>query len=100
MIFECSSLAAKWEQLSGYLGLSKGTIESIKGNHPCDNSGSWNEALNQWIRKNYNTEKFGVPSWRTLLKAVAVVDKLLFEELANNHQGIFKPQPLTYLFEW
>ena len=36
---------------------------------------------------NYNTEKFGVPSWRTLLKAIALVDKLHFMNLAHHHQG-------------
>lgn len=90
MIFECSSLAAKWEQLSGYLGLSMGTIENIKGNPPYDNSCCWNEALKQWIKQNYKTEKFGVPSWRSLLRAVAVIDKLLFKNLAGYHQGTFQ----------
>ena len=87
VIIECSSLAAKWEQLSGYLGLSIRLIDSIKGNHPNDNSTCWNEALKHWILQNYKTEKFGSPSWRTLLRAVAEVDKLLFRVLAPKHQG-------------
>ena len=87
VIIECSSLAAKWEQLSGYLGLSIRLIDSIRGNHPNDNSACWNEALKHWILQNYKTEKFGSPSWRTLLRAVAKIDKLLFRELAPNHQG-------------
>lgn len=86
VILECSSLAAKWDQLSGYLGLSMGTIETIIKSHPYDTSGCWNEALKLWIKQNYNTEKYGVPSWRTLLKAIAMVDKLLFKKLADNHQ--------------
>lgn len=36
---------------------------------------------------NYNFAKFGAPSWRTLLKAVALVDILYFKKLAYNHQG-------------
>ena len=88
MIVECSSLAANWEQLSGYLGLSIGLIDSIKGNHPGDNSSCWNEALKQWIKQNYKTQKFGEPSWKTLLQAVAMVDNLMFKNLATKHQGI------------
>ena len=88
MIMECRSLAANWEQLSGYIGLSFDLIDSIKGNHPSNNSGCWNEALKQWIKQNYETENVGKPSWRTLLKAVALVDKRLFKKLAADHQGI------------
>ena len=34
VIIECSSLAAKWEQLSGYLGLSIRLIDGVNGNDP------------------------------------------------------------------
>ena len=87
VIKECSSLAAKWEQLGGYLGLSIGTIETIKKNFSADVAGCWNEALKQWILQNYRTAKFGLPSWRMLLEAIARVDKLLFKNLADKHQG-------------
>lgn len=88
IIKECSSLAAKWEQLSGYLGLSIETIDTIKRNIPTDAAGCWNEALKQWILQNYRTTKFGLPSWRSLLEAVARVDKLLFKKLAEKHRGM------------
>ena len=86
---ECRSLATNWEQLSGYIGLSFDLIDIIKGNHPNDKCGCWNEALKQWIKQNYETEKFGKPSWWTLLKAVALVDKRLFMKSAADHQGIY-----------
>ena len=85
MIDRCSSLAAKWEQLSGFLGLKISLIETIKQDHPGDNIGCWNDALKNWIKQNYNTKKFTQPSWRTLLKAIAKVDKLLFNKLAAEH---------------
>jgi hypothetical protein len=88
VIKECSSLAAEWKQLSGYLGLSIGTIDIIKENSSA--AGCWNEALKQWIKQNYRTAKFGYPSWRTLLEAIARVDKLLFKKLADKHQGMVK----------
>ena len=85
VIRECSSLAANWEQLSGYLGLSFKMIASIKDDHPNDNKGRWNEALKHWILQNYKTEMFGKPSWKTLLSAVAEVDKSFFKSLAGKH---------------
>ena len=98
VIIECSSLAAKWEQLSGYLGLSSRLIDSIKGNNSNDNSVCWNNALKHWILQNYKTEKFGSPSWKTLLRAVAGVDKLLFRMLAPKHQGTCTYQCHTVLY--
>ena len=88
VIMECSSLSAKWERLSGYLGLPISLIDSIKENSPSDVDYCWSESLKHWIRQNYKTKIFGLPSWRTLLKAVARVDKHLFKKLADTHQGI------------
>ena len=85
MVIECKSLAAKWRELSIYLGLSCDVIDNIKGS---DNYHCWSEALKNWIRQNYDTEKFGIPSWRSLLRAVAEIDKLMFRKLAEKHQGI------------
>ena len=88
VIKECSSLAAKWEQLSGYLGLSIGTIDAIRENFPNNVAGCLNEAFKHWIKQNYRTAKYGYPSWRMLLEAIARIDKLLFKRLADKHQGI------------
>ena len=82
----CSSLAAKWKQLCAFLGLSFKTVRTINGNNPDDSAGSWNEALMQWILQDYNTEKYGLPLWKSLLKTVSRVDQSLFEKLVKEHQ--------------
>ena len=84
---ECSTLAPTWQQLGGYLGLPIGLIDSIKGNYPNDNPACWNEALKHWIQQNYNTARFGLPSWRTLLEAIVRVNRLLFKTLAERYQA-------------
>lgn len=86
VIIKCSSLAAKWEQLSAYLGLSMSMIDRIKANRHGDCAACWNEALKEWIMQNYNAEKFGKPSWKVLLRNVAHFDKLLFKKLVEEHQ--------------
>ena len=88
VIFACSSLAAKWQQLSGFLGLPFKTIRTIKESNSNDSDASWNEALMQWILQDYNTKKHGLPSWKSLLKVVARVDEPLFEKLAEEHKGM------------
>lgn len=87
IIEACNSLAAKWELISGYLGLPPSLIDKIRGNHPGDNISCLNDALLQWIKQNYNVVNFGEPSWKTLLQAIAKVDKLYFKKLAADHQG-------------
>jgi hypothetical protein len=84
---ECSPLASKWHQLSAFLGLTPSVIDRIKNDFPRDSLGSWSEALKEWIRMNYDTQKFGIPSWKTLLEAIANIDKLHFRKLATEHQG-------------
>ena len=86
VIIACSPLAAKWKQLSGFLGLSFETIKEIKQDNPGDSDGSWNDALMQWILRDYDTKKHGLPSWKTLLKTISIVDQPLFEKLAKEHQ--------------
>ena len=86
VIIACNPLADKWKKMSGFMGLSFKMIRTIDGNNPNDSEGSWNEALMQWILQDYNTEKHGLPCWRTLLKTVSRVDQPLFEKLAKEHQ--------------
>lgn len=84
---ECSPLAPHWEQLSRLLGLPYSTIIQIKQEHINDVTSCWSEALSQWIRQNYNTERYFKPSWRTLLGAIAKVNRLLFQNLVKKYQG-------------
>ena len=91
IVLKCNSLTAKWEQLSAFLGLPSSLINTIRASHPSDLSCCWNEALSQWIQQNYNTEKFGKPSWKTLLGAIAHVDRRLFEKLASEHKRWHDP---------
>ena len=86
VIIACSSLAPKWQHLSGLLGLPIKTIRTIRESYPNDSETSWSEALMQWIMQEYNTEKYGSPSWRLLLKAVSRVDETLFDKLAKEHK--------------
>ena len=82
---ECSSLAAKWKEVSLCLGLEKTAIDNIEADSKSVTN-SLIEALTMWIRRNYSTKSFGLPSWPTLVKAVARVDQRLAEELASKHQ--------------
>ena len=87
VVRECASLSAKWKQLSCNLGLPHKLIDTIK--HDCgdDAEGCLGKALNDWICQNYNTDKFKLPSWKSLLCAIVDIDKLLFHRLSRKHLG-------------
>ena len=87
MFEECSPLASKWQQLSAFLGLKLSIIDRIKSDFPSDSLGCLSEVLKEWIKMNYDTQRYGKPSWKTLLKAIAKIDKLHFRRLATEHQG-------------
>ena len=86
VVIELKMLSAHWEQLSIHLGLTMHVIDCIRKDHPNDSDGCLNEALSEWIKQNYSTDKFGLPSWRTLFKAVKPVNNSLFKKLAPKHQ--------------
>ena len=84
---ETETLAANWYKICVSLGLPPDKIDIIKKEAAGDSYHCWSEALKQWIRQNYDTERYGKPSWRNLLKAVAKVNKGMSKQLATNHQG-------------
>ena len=86
VVIACIPLAAKWKQLSVCMGLPYKTIKQIEKDNPGDSDSSWNEAIMQWILQGHNTERHGLPSWKTLLKTISRVDQPLFEKLAKEHQ--------------
>ena len=96
VVMETAFLGPNWQSLAINLGLSHYLIDSIKMEvKPSD---SLSEALKRWIKQNYNTKRYGKPSWRKLLRAVAQVDKLQFKTLADKHKKIkgMKTSPIIY----
>ena len=85
VVMETATLAFNWKKLVIYLGLSFDLIDNIITKA----DDSWSEALKQWIKQNYNTKRYGEPSWRTLLRAIAQVNKSQFKKLAAIHQGMY-----------
>ena len=78
-------LESRWRDIGRKLGIRPSTIDSISADHsqcgPC-----LSEVIKHWLKLNYDTNKFGQPSWRKLAKAVSGLDKRLFYSLANDHK--------------
>ena len=79
--------AAKYAQIGRNFGLAPSTIESIKENHPLagDNSKALQEVIITWVRQDFNTKKFGLPSWQKVVEVISNFDKLLAKKIAEDH---------------
>ena len=60
-----------WKQLGAALGINRPKLDEIEKKYPADPRGSMEEVISEWLNQSYKTERFGLPSWKTLVAAVA-----------------------------
>lgn len=61
---------AKWKKIGIWLGLSPGTLEIIEKTDDCPTD-RMTAVLTNWLRENYNVERFGEPTWRIVVQVMA-----------------------------
>ena len=83
-----ANLDGVWRDFGTALGLSPSAIKGVAAAHPGDPGQCMFDILDKWVRKDYNHGKFGPPSWRKLVKAVASnvggQNPALAEKIANS----------------
>ena len=62
-------LASKWNSLGLALRLREPSITTIASNNN-DPAQGLKEVLKDWLKQKYDTQKYGMPSWELLCKAV------------------------------
>ena len=71
MLEEMIPLVARWKAIGRGFRIDSGRLDQIQ----TDNHGDCEECLSGvltcWLRKNYDVELFGEPTWRTVVKVVA-----------------------------
>ena len=91
----CSELvgvAHKWKKVGLALRLDPDLLDRIEAekNKAVENS---SDMLKEWLKKSYDTESFGDPSWKLLVDAVAHPvggeDRALAMEIAAKYNGKF-----------
>ena len=83
---EVEDLSSDWDLLAIKLHLRNHTVEDIQKNCS-DSKRRLCGALKEWLKLNYNHQKYGRPSWRRSAEAVQSLNYGLFEEIARNHGG-------------
>lgn len=93
VVCEVDEIKSLYFELGMSLGLKFKTLKAIdeKYRPTCNSKMALNEVLISWLNKEYNSEKFGPPTWKLLVENVDRVaqhhgsnDKLAME-IAQNH---------------
>ena len=82
---------AGWKAIGEGLRLSLGTLDEIETAHNRNPRDCMSAMLKHWLRRNYNTERFGEPTWRAVVKVVgdsaAGSNCALATSIAGRHSG-------------
>ena len=78
---------AKWKVLGEELGLREDSLEEIKNDYQQNGVRErLNQVLAHWLRKNYDEERFGCPTWQNLANAVTKSgDRALADTILAKH---------------
>lgn len=68
---EVGTLTGLWDGVAVCLGLTRDSVREIELKYRGDPLRCLDEVIEGWLNQNYNYGKFGLPSWRGLVSAVA-----------------------------
>ena len=66
-----TSVASSWKAIGIALRIGFGHLKMIQQDNAGNSSACLSEVLTCWLQRNYNVERFGEPTWRAVVKAVA-----------------------------
>ena len=70
-IFEATTtLKAKYYTFGIHLGLPPNELDAIREQFPKNVSEALSQVLRLWLQQRHNVEKYGLPTWQALVKAV------------------------------
>ena len=88
---ELHPVAHKWKRIGLALNLDLNLLERIRQRNHVDVGDYLSDILAEWLKKAYNTVRFGDPSWKLLVEAVAHPvggnDCALAEKIAKKYNG-------------
>ena len=64
-------VAGSWKTIGRGLRIDSGRLNVIQQNNSGKPKECLSEILTCWLNRNYNVERFGEPTWQTVVKVVA-----------------------------
>ena len=71
LLQEMISVARSWKAIGIGLGIPYGRLQTIQTDNPGNSKECLPEMLSCWLQRSYDVEKFGEPTWKAVVKAVA-----------------------------
>ena len=71
ILTEMMPVAGSWKAIGAGLRIDSGRLNTIQDSYPGKPKDCLSEMLTCWLNRNYNVERFGEPTWRAVVKAVA-----------------------------
>ena len=91
VLCELDDVAHMWRPLGTALRLRPSTLARIKAEQKDDVRSCLSEMVTEWLNQSYNTQRFGLPSWKMLVEAVAHRNggnnQALATTIANKYNG-------------
>ncbi len=85
-----TAVQARYYEIGTMLHLGSAALDSIKNRSTTD-AKAMSSVVDEWLNKMYNTVRFGPPTWKMLVDAVANPNggknSRVAEEIANRHMS-------------
>ena len=71
ILTEMMPVAGSWKTIGRGLRLDSGRLETINASNPGKPIDCLSDMISCWLKRNYNVERFGEPTWQAVVKVVA-----------------------------
>ena len=89
MLTELEPVESRYFEIGTMLHLKPDVLEGIQLN-PVSSSKGMSKMITEWLKRNYNTKRFGDPTWKSLVIAIAKksggASEACARDIANNHR--------------
>ena len=68
-----------------HLGLPPDELDAIREQFSRNVSEAFSQVLRLWLKQSHNVEKYGLPTWQTLVEAVKCEDPALANAIATKY---------------
>ena len=86
-------VASRWKSLGAALRLPRPVLDRIQKEHRDDPRDCLEDVVTEWLNQSYNTQRFGLPSWKMLAEAVAHRNggnnPALADDIIGRHGGVW-----------
>ena len=71
MLTELEPVESRFYEIGIMLHLRPDVLERIRDLNTVSSSRGMSKMITEWLKRNYNTKRFGYPTWKSLVNAVA-----------------------------